>query len=63
MAYLRKKFKGFNISIGSMMLGNSSQASLSLFFAFIACKFSFDDDVINVCEIENVREANNSPLA
>ncbi len=45
------------------MLGNSSQASLSLFFAFIACKFSFDDDVINVCEIENVREANNSPLA
>jgi hypothetical protein len=63
LAYLIKQFKGFNISIGGVVQQflTSLSLSLSLLSTFVACKFSLDNDVIDVCEIEDVIEASNSP--
>jgi hypothetical protein len=42
------------------MPNNSSPTSLSLSFAYVAYKFSPNDDVIDVRRIEDVREVGNS---
>jgi hypothetical protein len=41
------------------MLNSSSLASFSLLSTFIVGKFSPNDDVVDVCEIEDVKKASN----
>jgi hypothetical protein len=54
---------GFNVSTRSMMASNSSPSFLSLFTS-VTCKFKLDDDdVIDVCRIEDVKEVSNSTPA